>query len=381
MKADPMNGGFALPVAVFALVVVGVMVTGGFFLARQESRISVASDHADQALYLAERGIDEVRLDWTQRKYNNMDLWADTTISGTTDRGEWEVVVTRTDSTNFFARSVGRITEGGAMRSGATRRVARLLHIRFPELEPPSALATAGALEAEGQSDIDGNDQDPADWDGYCPGSENKPGVLMDDTTNLSEGGQSDIYGDPPKDDSTMTSDDLLDFGEMNYDEVAAMADKVYPSSVEITNTAPVVDGSGECDTSVQSNWGDPENPGAACFHYFPTIHVQGDLTLNSSSSGQGILMVDGDITLQGGYEFYGIVVARGTLLTEGQGGHVNGGLIVANENNQTSRAAGSSVIQHSSCAAARAIRNSQGASKPKPLTHRSWADLTSISY
>ena len=31
--------GFALPVAVFALVIVGVLTTGGFFMARQEGRI------------------------------------------------------------------------------------------------------------------------------------------------------------------------------------------------------------------------------------------------------------------------------------------------------------------------------------------------------
>ena len=40
------QGGFALPVTVFALVVVGVITTGGFFMARQEGRIGVASEYA-----------------------------------------------------------------------------------------------------------------------------------------------------------------------------------------------------------------------------------------------------------------------------------------------------------------------------------------------
>ena len=47
--------GFALPVTVFALVVVGVITTGGFFMAHQEGRIGVASEHAGLAFYLTER--------------------------------------------------------------------------------------------------------------------------------------------------------------------------------------------------------------------------------------------------------------------------------------------------------------------------------------
>ena len=42
--------GFALPVAVFALVIVGVITTGGFFIARQEGRIGIASEYAGLAL-------------------------------------------------------------------------------------------------------------------------------------------------------------------------------------------------------------------------------------------------------------------------------------------------------------------------------------------
>ena len=52
--------GFALPVAVFALVIVGVITTGGFFMARQEGRIGVASEHAGMAFYLTEQGLVDV---------------------------------------------------------------------------------------------------------------------------------------------------------------------------------------------------------------------------------------------------------------------------------------------------------------------------------
>ena len=52
--------GFALPVAVFALVVVGVITTGGFFMARQEGRIGVANENTSLALYLTEQGLVDV---------------------------------------------------------------------------------------------------------------------------------------------------------------------------------------------------------------------------------------------------------------------------------------------------------------------------------
>lgn len=387
MSTSTRNGGFVMPVVLFALLIMGVMMTGGFLLARQESRISTATEHSALALNLAERGVAEVRMDWTQRTYNNMDLWTDTTITGSTPEGNWTVVVTRTDTTNFFAESTGVVTRGGAVLSGATRSVGRLLRIRFPELEPPAALATTGPLEVEGSADVAGIDTHPGGWGAECQGSLDKPGLLMNDTTStsLSTGGQADFAGNPPKEqDATLTSDSLLTFGELDYWDLTAMAGKVYNGSVTITNTEPdslLSGGVYECNTSLQSNWGDPLNPGATCFHYFPMIHIQGDLILNSSAAGQGILLIDGDVTLKGGYQFYGIMIARGVVLTEGTGGHINGGLIAANVNGAQGRAAGSSLAQYSSCAAARAIRNSQGASRPSALTLRSWVDLTNISY
>ena len=38
--------GFALPAAIGGLVIVGILATGGFYMARQEVRVGVASRHA-----------------------------------------------------------------------------------------------------------------------------------------------------------------------------------------------------------------------------------------------------------------------------------------------------------------------------------------------
>src|SRR5680860_789433 len=91
MTARNSKGGFALAVAVFALVVVGVLVTGGFYLARQETRIGVASERANAAFYMAERGAMEVMSDWDMSTYSSLADWASVTEADTTDQGGWSV--------------------------------------------------------------------------------------------------------------------------------------------------------------------------------------------------------------------------------------------------------------------------------------------------
>ena len=66
--------GFALPVAVFALVIVGVITTGGFFMARQEGRIGVASEHAGLAFYLTEQGLVDVLSGWDRELFEALPL-------------------------------------------------------------------------------------------------------------------------------------------------------------------------------------------------------------------------------------------------------------------------------------------------------------------
>ena len=73
--------GFALPVAVFALVVVGIITTGGFFMARQEGRIGVASEYAGLAFYLTEQGLVDRMGRWNPTVFGALPFWGDTTIT------------------------------------------------------------------------------------------------------------------------------------------------------------------------------------------------------------------------------------------------------------------------------------------------------------
>ena len=52
--------GFALAGAVLAMVLVGAIVTGGFYAAHQESQITRSSELSDLAQYIAEQGLERI---------------------------------------------------------------------------------------------------------------------------------------------------------------------------------------------------------------------------------------------------------------------------------------------------------------------------------
>jgi hypothetical protein len=58
-------------------VVVAVLVTAGFFLAGQESRIGQATERTTQAFYLAEHGMNQVMETWVPGQAA-LELWEST---------------------------------------------------------------------------------------------------------------------------------------------------------------------------------------------------------------------------------------------------------------------------------------------------------------
>lgn len=378
--------GFALPAAVFALVVVGVLVTGGFYVARQESRIGVASKHATQAFYLAERGVSDVAADPDITMLNALSMWGDTVVADTVGEGIWEVEITRMAPQTYFLDGTGTITRGGAILGGAHRRIGMIAKLFTFDLDAPAALTTQGSLRIGGSTEILGNDLMPSDWDAYCTDpQENKPGVMIDDTTNISyNGGAWTVDGDPAlQEDSTLTADKLLDLGGTRFDDLARLADIEFPGTITLTVTAPdsvFSGGSYVCRKGSNFNWGDPLHPGAACFNYFPLIYAAQSLHISSSDSGQGILLVEGDLTITGGFEFFGPVIVKGTLSTTGTGGHIRGAVIAANVDLDTTKVLGNALVQFSSCSVSRALLNNQNLTRLRPLAQRSWVDLSNIA-
>jgi hypothetical protein len=375
--------------------VVGVLVTGGFFVARQEARIGTAEEHAQLAFYMAERGLADAVDSLSAQTLTSLPIWDTLSVSDTLDSGIVDVMVTRTAERMYFLDGTSRITGRGQL-GGATRRLGMVARLFTALIDPPAALATTGNLRVGGSSIINGNDSTPTGWGAYCNPSNyvDKPGIIIDETDSIAYSGSAyEIDGEPEiQEDTTLTPDSLLTFGELEWEDLVAMAD--IDLSVYLTSSAPTIspaadsvqlpDGSWVCDISDYTVWGDPVNPGGACGNYFPIIYVDSlhsnPLKLQGNDYGQGILLVGHDLRVSGGFTFYGPVIVKGTFDTYGTGGHVRGGVIAANANFDQSEVLGDAVVQFSSCGVERALLGNSNLTRMKPIAERSWVDLSNIA-
>lgn len=382
------NRGFALPVVVFVLVLVGALVTGGFYVAQQETRIGVASQRSTSAFYLAERGAMEVLSEWDISTFSRLANWDSATVQDTTDEGNWSVTVTRMSPYYYFLRSTGTIETGAARYGNATRTLGVVAHLNSANLMPKAALSTVGDIRVQGSMEIIGDDGTPPGWDAFCDSAgPSKPGILIDDTTNITQRGNAlSVEGDPElQQDPTLSSDSLLTFGDRTFDELKALATVVYPDGSRIRQLEPdsiaVGGGSYVCNSSIRDNWGTPLKPGGACGTYFPIIYAQGDLDIAANAAGQGILLVEGDLEISGTHIFYGPVIIKGTLWASGggTGGHFVGGVVAANVVLEETRIIGNAVVEFSSCAVSRAVLNNANLTRVRPIEDRSWVDLTGV--
>lgn len=388
MTDDTRRNGFALPVALFALVVVGVLVTGGFFVARQETRIGMASKQSGAAFYMAEQGITNFVENYDAPAWANLNAWQDTVVVDSMDHGVVKLTVTRISTSVFFLDAESEVRRGGDVMSGATRRLGMLVKLNPVGIDPPAALTTVGNLKFGGNAIIDGRDTDPTFWpDGDCTTTHtDKPGIVMDDTTNIDWSGNEtkirnqQLFGDTDlAQDDGMTSDSMLVFGDLTFEDLTDLANIEFqsaPGSIEPVVTA------GRCDTSPKTNWGEPLDSTHACFDYFPIIYLNNPGTVwnFSSGRGQGILLVEGGLKVTGQFEFYGPVIIKGTLSTQGGGGtqHFHGGVMAANVELDDNTVLGTADIIYSSCALERAVLNSS-LTFLRPIARRSWVDLSNV--
>ncbi len=377
--------GFVLPVAVFALVIVGIIMTGGFFTARQEGRIGVASEHAGLAFYLTEQGLVDLMANWNSALFGALPDWGDTTVTRDYPGvGRVTARVTKMTDNLYFVDADGTVTRGGAMLSGASRRVGVTVRVNMADVEPPAALTTRGPTLLRGTAELHGEDEVPGGWGEVCPDTlENKPGILTNNASQVgTQGGAAVITGDPRvEEDPSINNETFTEFGELTWDDLIDMAD-IRLIGGSITQTAPDSTAAGACNTgqAFSSNWGNPLNPGAACFNWYPIIYFSGNPRIVSGGVGQGIMLVEGDLEMGGGFVFYGIIIVQGGISTTGSGARVYGGVMASNANFENQGLVGGSVVTNSTCAVSRAIRNNSNLTRVRPLASRSWVDLSAIS-
>ena len=372
--------GFALPVALLAIIVIGAIVTGGFYASSQESRISLSTDLANQAFYVAEYGLEESLGTW-----KNEDL---ITIAGTHTfapvdvfaggelLGEYTISVRRIGEFLYLASSEGRVTAGDRE---AVHRVASMVRVMKAETPYPSALTIFGGLVSTGNSQIRGED---SGGPGCAAGGTVAGVTAQSDTLVSSEGKAASISGDPPVDgDASITPSLMTDFGAVNLQDLIDVATHTYEAGADLTGMGPVTTtdayGNESCDDSVKENWGDPSATGP-CADYMPIIHAEGDLNVQVGT-GQGILIVEGDMYATGNYDFYGVVIVKGSLFIEGTGNHIEGSVLIMGDGELSSEStsSGNSLIQYSLCRVKRAFNASL---RPRPLAARSWLDFTAVT-
>ncbi|TVP42056.1 MAG: hypothetical protein EA350_17755 [Gemmatimonadales bacterium] len=381
--------GFALPAAIFALVVVALLVTAGFFISGQERSIGQSTEFASQATLLAETGMNNVLAMWSPAgggpEIGGAPL---TTCDGCTGgqaslNGQWQVAISRVGDKIYFIESTGVVNQAGRL-SGATRTVGTLARLLTADFAADAALTTRGDVETRGGASISGFDVNPPG--AVCSGTtQDKAGVITTPGSEVTSRGNSTVEGAPRDQRRTFDPNDTFRVGELGWDDLVAMADITLPGG-NINNTSPRFDADDKCDKEHNLNWGDPErivaNPD--CRTYYPIIHVTGTARIQSGGRGQGILLIEGDLDLRGDFLFQGIVMVRGQVGVQGAGNRVFGSMLAANGleiDPDLSTFVGASVVQYSSCAISNVINNLSGLTALRPVQNRAWVDLTATGF
>jgi hypothetical protein len=371
--------GFALAIALGAIVIIGAIITGMFFASTQEYRMSRNSAMQARALTTAEYGMNSIMMpgQWNTAWNMGVNGLLATTVYLPGDGGLDTVRVSKLADNMFLLTSTGRV--GPASGAQARHRLGALVTLAIPQLNMLGALTTKGDFKIGGSSLLSGVDNPIPGWD--CPpAGASVPGIALPDPTKITTSGCSSlscISGSPKVSQNAAAANDSTYFNYgagLDWSKLTAMATKTYSSGSNLNGLGATVSG-GLCNTADANNWGDPlhTTPALApCQPYFPIIYAQGNLKINGGE-GQGILLVEGDLTVTGGMEFFGPVIVKGSLNTTGTGGHFNGGVMAANVDLELSTLLGNAVVNFSSCALNRALA---GTATPMFVARRSWTEL-----
>lgn len=373
--------GFALPIAIGSMIVIGMILAGVFFAATQENRAGRNTVTQERAFRAAEFGLNTIYGKWDNPVFNSLANGSVALRVFQDPRGKWtdEVRVTRLNTNTFWLVSTG---SAGSTISQARHRTSIVVRLTQPQINFLAALTVNGTTQLGGSSYTTGQDTPPASWNCPPPGPQ-QPGLAVANISNVITSGctgLSCVDGNPKVLQTSAVNDTntFFTYGpDANWATLTAMANIVIPGNSTITGTAPSFNADGTCNFGDQENWGDPRRltPTGVCESYYPIIYFNGlgTTTMISGGTGQGILLVDGDLTVDGGFQWYGPVIVRGRLATQGTGAHFNGAVMAANVDFESNNVLGNATITYSSCAINAALL---GTGAPKRLKWRSWAEM-----
>ena len=376
------RAGFALPVALGAMVVIGMILAGVFFAATQENRVGRNTANQEKAFRAAEFGLNNTYGMWPNGTMNALARGGVSTIVHDSSAvSHWidTVRVTRLNDQTYWLVSTAYAGSGLAL---ARHRTTAAIRMAYPQIDFLAALTVRGAIKIGGSSLTTGVDTPPPGWACPPPGA-TKAGIATNDSTNIQTSGCNNltcVIGNPQIKQSAALSDTATFFNygpDANWLTLTSMATLNFSGNWTLNGIAPSYTAGGACNTAVMTNWGDPNraSPAGACEGYFPIIYFAGTggSVHITGGVGQGILLVDGDLIVDGGFQWFGPVIARGHVTTQGTGGHFNGAVMAADVDLEQNTVLGNAIIDYSSCTISAAM---VGSGIPKRLKQRSWADM-----
>ncbi|MGH7676750.1 MAG: hypothetical protein ACREMV_15910 [Gemmatimonadales bacterium] len=301
-------------VAIFALLIMSTVAVAALISADDERRSSRAVRSANASFYSTEAGLqefwaNEVDSAFVDSLYKNK-APAALAPGGTRDfgwrtlpnGGKYHVTLRRLDN---GGQQIYQLTaEGRGARGLAGEQQVSFLMTpvqgsgMFTLGKCCSAAGTVrGDFKLANSSVVTGMDTPPPSWSaGRCAGipTQNKPGIIMKDTTLITRDAGATIAGVPPiVQDATMDSTTFLQYGDLSHAQLLAMANHTIDATAgQIKfSIGPTTNPDGTCKTSDRYNWGS-DNPAHPCYNYFPIIRVRGEMEV-LSGYGQALVVMD----------------------------------------------------------------------------------------
>ncbi|HTK39949.1 MAG TPA: pilus assembly PilX N-terminal domain-containing protein [Gemmatimonadales bacterium] len=365
--------GIALVAAIVALVVIGAIVAGTFFISTLEQKTAENSVDASQAYQAAESGIVANTAGWDT---GNNSMATDASVSlGTTSLGggsSYTVTLSRLTSSLFLLKSAG--TKGTA-----TQTLASVLRLAVVNPSVGAAVTAKGSVNVGGNATIDGHNTNPPGWSGCGTGSD-KGGIRTNST--VSTNGNPTISGSPATIQNDAAVNDALFQGPFN--QLKAMANMTLAGASGANNyityngMTPSTTGSpARCDRTDVNNWGEPLRSGGGyvsqCTGYAPIIYFSGNAKV-TNGRGQGILLIDGDFSIAGNFSFTGLVIAMGQVKTGNGTSNVNGAIMANNADiGDQTNFSGTPVVSYSKCAIDYVLNAGAVA---RPIALRAWSQV-----
>jgi len=300
MPNNTQRRGFAIPVAILVILVLTIMVAGGFSLVSAERR-SVADQKSQiSAFRIAEQGLEVflVRRDSLMKDkpgYTKVPTGNDSiriNLSG----GYADVTLTRLRAPRgnqaglYVVRSRGVETAGAY--AGTPQGVRTVAQYALWEPAPMQVLAgwtaLSGLQKNGGAGTLGGID--------LCHDSAAIAGVMVD--MNPGYEGKTVAVGNPPID--SIAPDSV----EIDWNGI------VNGNLIEATITIP---GGSWPTAAMNAAWADSNST------YYPIIRINGDYTL--PTSGKGMLIVTGSLTINGSDGWKGVILVGGIITSNGNNG------------------------------------------------------------